>query len=293
MNDALAFSPARLLLAAMAALALTACGWKSDGLARLDELGPPAAAAGPDTGSHGPIDLGSPQCRGLGGNWALMLVEPGTIAPLGEPWKLTVTDLFLARTEAGARAVELTFCDQVTRIVTSGGATDLGRSKVPDALRAALAKAPVVVALPGDGTFQATDQVWLWGLRDLPNPVTDALPTKDDFASDPHLWDQDGDGNPGVTMNILAPAGDRYMVRRARWTFAPAHLTLDNAWLTGTLTASIEENALGASTALLLTSAPITPKADGAVYQFRCVGSTYTCPALAQDYAELFKDAPR
>jgi hypothetical protein len=288
------FPPSRLGFFAATALTLSACGWRSDGLARLDQQGPPPAApAGAEVVNHGPIDLGTPQCRGLGGDWALMLVEPGTISPLGEPWKITVTDLFLAKSEAGAIAVELTFCDQVTRIVTSGGQTDLGRSKVPDALRAALASTKVVLPLPGDGTFQATDQVWLWGLRGLANPATDALPTKDDFATDPRLWDQDGDGNPGVTMNILAPAGDRYMVRRARWNFAQARLTLDNAWLTGTLTATIEENALGASTSVLLTSAPITPKAEGALYQLRCVGSTYTCPSLAQDYVELFKDAPR
>lgn len=288
------FSPSRQALFAAFALTLTGCGWKSDGLARLDQLGPPPSPAAPsDTGSHGPIDLGAPACRGLAGNWAVMLVEPGTISPVGEPWKLTVTNLFLARTEVGAASTQLTFCDQVTRIVTSGGQTDLGRSKVPEALRAALAKAPLVLPLPGDGTFAATDQVWLWGLTGLAHALTDPLPTQADFAADARVWDQDGDGNPGVTLNILAPAGDRYMVRRARWSFAPARLTLDNAWLTGALTASIEESALGASTPVLLTPAPITPRADGALYAFRCVGATYTCPALAQDYAGLFQDAPR
>ena len=145
------FSPSWLVLWVAVALSLPACGWKSDGLARLDQQGPPPApAAGADPINHGPIDLGTPQCRGLGGDWAVRLVEPGTISPLGEPWKITVTDLFLARIEADGLAAELTFCDQVTRIVTSGGQTDLGRSKVPDTLRAALAKKPLVLALPGD-----------------------------------------------------------------------------------------------------------------------------------------------
>ncbi len=34
-------------------------------------------------------------------------------------------------------------------------------------------------------------------------------------------------------------------------------------------------------------------KPTGSVYQLRCVGQTYTCPALANDYLTLFKDAPK
>lgn len=278
----------RLLLVLV--VALGGCGWKSDGLERLEELYPTRVPAVVDAGS-GPIEIGAPKCSGFDGRWAVRLVQQGSIAPLGEPWGMGVTDLFLA--DSSGQSFSLQFCDQQVVITTSGGATDLGRSKVPAALQAALARNPVTLALPGDGTFSANGLVWLWGLRGLANPLTELLPNKDDYLGDTRVWDQDEDGKPGVTLGILAPAGDRYMVRRAVWSFAPGKLTFDNQWIAGALTAAITEGGLDATNALLLTPAPITPKAAGSVYQLRCVGATYTCAALSVDHPQLFKDAPR
>ncbi len=271
------------------ALALAGCGWKADGLARLEELYPTPKE--PDAGAAGPIDIGTPQCSGFEGTWAVRLVQSGGIEPLGPPpWKMTLTDLFLA--ETSGRTVALTFCDQQVAIVANGQPTSLGKAQVPSGLRAALAAAPVRLSLPAGGAFEASDVVWLWGLRDVADPLTYALPTKDTWQADPHVFDQDGDGQPGVTMTILSPQGDRYMVRRAVWSFAPGRLTFDNQWITGALTSTVNEAALGATSALLLTPAPITMKAEGTVYQLRCVGRTYTCASLAVDHPELFRAAP-
>jgi hypothetical protein len=273
------------------ALVLCSCGWKSDGLERLEELYPTKAPVIPDAGSTAVIDLGTPKCSGFDGTWAVRLVQKGNISPIGEAWGMVVTDLFLA--DSAGQTFSLRFCDQQVAITTTTAATDLGRSKVSAELQATLARSPVVLALPGDGTFRATDLVWLWGLTGLASPLTDALPNKDNYAGDARVWDQDSDGKPGVTLGILAPAGDRYMVRRAVWSFAPGKLTFDNLWITGALSAAITESGLDATNALLLTPAPITPKAEGSVYQLRCVGSTYSCGALAVDHPQLFKDAPR
>ena len=83
------------------------------------------------------------------------------------------------------------------------------------------------------------------------------------------------------------------MVRRAVWSFAPGKLTFDNQWITGSLSSAITERGLDATNSALLTAAPITPTAEGTVYQLRCVGSTYSCASLSADHALLFKDAPR
>ncbi len=270
-------------------LGAVGCGWKSDGLERLEAQYPTRILVVPDAGNHPTIDIGTPQCSGFDGTWAVRLVQKGTIAPLGEAWGIGVTDLFLA--DSKAQSLSLRFCDQQVEITTSGGATDLGRSKVPEALQLALARTPVTLALPGDGTFRADGLVWLWGIRSA--SATDALPNKDNHTSDARMWDQDNDGKPGVTLKILAPTGDRYMVRRAVWSFAPGNLTFDNQWITGSLTSAITESGLDATNALLLTPAPITAKPAGTGYQLRCVGSTYTCASLAVDYPRLFKDAPR
>ncbi len=272
------------------ALVLAGCGWKSDGLARLEQEYPTPTAP-PDSGTAGPIDIGTPQCQGFDGTWAVRLVESGTISPLGEPWKIVLDDLFLA--SVGGGQMDLQFCDQISTITTSSGTSDLGRAKVPDALKSALGQSPVTIGLPLDGTFHAENVVWLWGLHGLNDPLHDPLPTKDNYLGNPQLWDQDGDGNPGVTMTIIVPAGDRYMTRRAIWSFATGKLTLDNQWLTGALSAQIDESPLGATNDLLLTVAPITITASNTVYQLRCVGDTYSCASLSQDQAVLVKDAPK
>jgi hypothetical protein len=266
------------------------CGWKSDGLERLEELYPTPEPV--DAGS-GPVDIGTPMCTGYGGNWAVRLVQKATIAPLGQPWNMTLIDLFLAQKSQAGTSMDLRFCNQDVTIVASGQSTDLGKTQVPAALQTALYAAPLSVPLPSDGTFHASDLPWLWGLKDLANPLTDPLPTKDNYVGDPRVVDQDTDTKPGVTMHILSPMGDRYMVRRAVFSFANGTLSLDNQWLTGGLTSRIDESALGASVSLLLTPAPITVLADGTVYEFRCVGATYTCESLARDHRLVFKDAPK
>ncbi len=277
----------------MTAVALLGCGcgWKSDGLARLEEQYPTPPVVVIDAGMGRVVDVGTPKCSGFNGKWAVRLVQNGTIAPLGEPWKIVVNDLFLA--DSDGQSFSFRFCDQQTSISTSGGATDLGRTRVPDALKASVGRYPIQIPLPGNGTFAASNILWFWGLKNLTLPATEDLPTKDNYTGDPRVWDEDEDTKPGVTLQVLAPMGDRYMVRRSIWTFAPGKLTFDNLWITGALTSVINENGLGATNTLLLTPAPITGKAEGTVYQLRCVGETYSCASLSKDATDLFKDAPR
>ena len=281
----------RYVLGLVSALVLaSSCGWKADGLERLEELYPTPQPV--DAGS-GPVDVGTPMCSGLDGTWAVRLVQDTTIKPLIDPWKMTLIDLFIAQKSSDGTAMELRFCNQDVTIIASGMSSNLGKTEVPAALKAALHDTPLKVPLPGDGTFQAGELAWLWGLEGLANPLTDPLPTKDNYMGDPHVIDQDNDTQPGVTMHILSPNGDRYMVRRAALSFAKGNLSLNNLWLTGVLTSRIDESALGATNNLLLTPAPITVNAAGTVYQFRCVGQTYTCASLERDHRAVFKDAPQ
>lgn len=272
-------------------LALAGCGLHSDGLARLEELYPTPQPV--DAGTGGPVDIGTPMCSGYGGKWAVRLYQDASISPLGTPWKMTLIDLFLAEKSA-AGTMDLRFCNQdVTITPGPGQMTNLGKAQVPAGLKAALFQAPLSVPMPSDGTFHAAELPWLWALQNLADPLNDPLPNKDNYQGDPRVFDLDGDTHPGATMNILSPAGDRYMVRRAVFSFESGKLTLDNQWLTGVLRSRIDESALGATNQLLLTPAPITVNAAGTLYQFRCVGQTYTCEALARDHQAVFKDAPK
>jgi hypothetical protein len=62
-------------------------------------------------------------------------------------------------------------------------------------------------------TFTMASHVTLLG-ADLVDPATDPMP---DEASDPEQWDQDGDGNPGVTVVVeqsLLGEGEVYVAQR-------------------------------------------------------------------------------
>jgi hypothetical protein len=58
----------------------------------------------------------------------------------------------------------------------------------------------------------------IWGLRHMPDPFNDPVPTRDNYRTPPQrdwVWDQDGDGHPGVTVHMSGTVrGDGYVVAR-------------------------------------------------------------------------------
>ncbi|HCF59003.1 MAG TPA: hypothetical protein DFS52_13555 [Myxococcales bacterium] len=298
----------RAILAVLsAALLVPGCGWQSDGAARLEELypsppptPPPATCAarekqdGEPTGRQ--IDVGDASCMGLlQGRWAVRLVQRGSIAPLGEDWDFNLTDLFIAELSEDKSALELRFCEQVTSIITGSGAIELGETRVPAKLKKVLHDRPVRLPIV-DGGLAAKDVVWLWGLGALADPLNDPLPKAPQKPGDPvdsRVRDDDGDGHPGVTMFIVSPEGERYMVRRAIWELGKSRLSEDSVWIQGELGFTIHEEALDANNPLLKMVAPITSGEDCNKYELRCVGPSYGCEELAADFLDLFAGAPK
>ncbi|NOZ01754.1 MAG: hypothetical protein GXP54_07680, partial [Deltaproteobacteria bacterium] len=125
------------------------------------------------------------------------------------------------------------------------------------------------------------------------DPETDPVP---DTPDSPLVWDQDGDGNPGVTIRVLAPfEGVRYMARRAIWDLDAGTLSQDGQWITGALQFQIEEKGLGADPNVLNAVAPITPAAPPdaeTFYQLRRVHQEWSCADLIAQYPAMFEDAP-
>ncbi len=286
--------------AAAALLASLSCGWKSDGLERLEELYPtpvvqPDAGPPPDPCPM-PDDDGLPAVETTGscpdglatGRWAVRMVQFGKMSPAGTPWRLTLADHFLAEAGADGQALELTFCSQSSSLTKfDGSPVSLGVNSMPDKTRKAIGATPLVLPLSG-GSFASGEVAWLWGVKDLADPVNDALPTD---KEDPHVWDQDEDGHPGVTVDVVNPNGSRYMARRSRWSFGQASVTSE--WATGALTFAVNENALDASNALLKTVAPISVRSECAsLYQLRCVDASYTCEQVNANAKALWREAP-
>ena len=93
-------------------------------------------------------------------------------------------------------------------------------TSVPEATyRAVAPSAAEVVEVGADGAYHQRDHVQLWGLRNLPDPLTTPLPVnKDEAQQAPHrdrIFDMDSDGNDGITSIVSgAVEGDIYVIQR-------------------------------------------------------------------------------
>jgi len=261
------------------------CNWRSDGLARLQDLYPPPDI--PEEEVFIPdVQLGEIAGDGLAGSWIMRMRLPGTMKIFKDPSDLLLTNLFLVEIAAKEESARLTFCQQVVELDALG----LGDTELSEAARLALGETPVELLLDGDEGLAAQQVAWTWGLQDMADPVGDELPTD---AGDPRVWDQDQDENPGVTLHVLEPEGDRYMVRRAVWNLAAATLSENGQWLETTLTFTIDENALGyAGSPDLETVIPIVPSQEGGTARLRRVPdegeSSYTCDRLVTEHLGIF-----
>jgi hypothetical protein len=275
------------LTLSLAALALlcTSCDWKSDGQARLKELFPVQEIVEnelyiPD------VHLEEVTEEGLSGRWIMEMRLPGSMDILGLDAALLLTNLFIADIALGGEEVSLTFCHQIAQLDAGG----LGESEMPAETAAGIGKTPISLPLDGTTGVAAGKLAWTWGLKEMESPLTGAIP---DRADSPLVWDQDEDGNPGVTLHVLQPAGDRYMVRRAVWTFSAADVTDDGNWMEGTLEFTIDEAAVGYDgPSTLKTIIPVDPSPDGGGFRLRRVGGAgsteYDCAKLKQEYLGVF-----
>ena len=244
----------------------------------------------PDDADAGAGEAPSTSCVSLtSGLWAVRLVQSQYLALLED--NLTLTDLFLAQPSSDGTSLQLTFCGEENLLTDSTGQpATLGENTVPPLLVNALASHPLAVPLPGNGTIQASGVVWLWGLQNLANPATNPLPTSPDAGT---VWDEDMDGFPGVTVDVISPAGEIYMVKRAVFDFAQSTSAGAGGWFTGSLSAKDGQEIVGASTSILDTTPTFTQQSCTDVYQLKCVNPTFTCAALVQGYQTLFVGAPR
>ena len=90
---------------------------------------------------------------------------------------------------------------------------------IPDAVVQSIPTREFIALLDGDGvgaSYQSQIGVELWGVK-LDDPYNDPLPTD---KSDPRVYDQDGDGKPGVTLDLGHGQCTMAVIQRAisRWT---------------------------------------------------------------------------
>ncbi len=284
----------------------TACDWETDGAARLseqyhpdtgadllEETAPDAVAdegvapsdPGETSSETGGYDLDPGEVTtNLEGLWAVRIRQLGTIAPLSDPYPITTPDYFVGTVEPVGTKMTLTFCNEIP-VVETGDPELQFITRIPQALRDALAAAPVELAL-GEAAagLPGQQQMWTWGLQDISR--TDPMPTEVNAK----VRDQDQDGKPGVTVEVdgTLAQGKRYMVKRVVWDLSPGTMSEDHLRVSGTLTYTLDEQPLGGDPEYLNQATPITP-VDGSTFLMRRVGAM-DCASLLAHLDEVFAD---
>jgi len=270
---------------AILVLLVTSCNWHSDGEARLKELFPEKEVVVEEFDIPD-VQLAEVDEEGLAGRWIMEMRLPGSMNILGMDAALLLTNLFVVDIDPDGGEAALTFCHQVA-LLDAGG---LGESEMPDSTAAWIGKTSVLLPLDGQAGIAGAKTAWTWGIQNMDDPLKDTIPIE---AQDDRVWDQDDDGNPGVTLHVVQPEGDRYMVRRAVWDMSAAPLSPDGNWMEGSLTFTVDEGAIGYDgPSSLATIIPIDPSPDGGIYRLRLVGpagsTDYDCAQLKQEYLGVF-----
>jgi len=158
--------------------------------------------------------------------------------------------------------------------------------QIPDIVMTSTHLDPVAFSARGSGASQT------WSTTELHGPIgwkwtspDDPIPTS---ASDPRVFDQDGDGQPGVTMNVLwqGTTTPVAFVQTERDTLSGT--VAPNGDLVGTTADATEQNVISNG----LAGAPITSSddsntADNTVRLVR-VPSALTCQTLMAQASTLF-----
>jgi hypothetical protein len=120
----------------------------------------------------------------------------------------------------------------------------------------------------------------------LDDPENDDLPTSD---SDPRVIDQDGDGHPGMTIQISGLInGDLYVVER-NWTLLEGTIVNDTR-VEGLLSWGVEQNKLGTSNVLLSMdiSSWVDPDPNKSSFEMIRANDGADCAALSAEFGQLF-----
>ena len=227
----------------------------------------------------------------------------------------SIDNLFILTPSEDGKTAHLTFCDQIT----TSTAPEVPPVEVPQLLKDALNKTENALSYTLDGAGLAEQQAhWAWGLHNLPDPVSTALPNPLDpyvpcpyekSVIDPNNYefDQDGDGKPGITLHVmkalLSKEGARYMGSRYVWQIAKGKSSDDGVWTLGTFTYRADlatfcswacdskgQNCAENVNIALLAGITDTGKSQWAVYKSE---RSVTCTDVAKMYSDgTFKNPP-
>ncbi len=137
----------------------------------------------------------------------------------------------------------------------------------------------------------ASDILTLNGVKDLADPLNDPLPTD---KSDTHIYDQDDDTNPGMTVNctgnipmVFNGPGTMYTIQRTVNTMVGE--SKDDMRIEGALAWESEQVVLEASNSVLLNDKTVTPDLANSWFKMvRLIDQNWTCAEIKANKDTLF-----
>jgi len=223
----------------------------------------------------------------LSGRWVMVQAMPAlTALPIVGDIELTTITVALLDVEQSGLSVVLraSYCFTDLRMVPP-----LVESKVPDRFVTCLRPDPRSATLefcPDGWRLIQGPVTEVRGAR-LVDPVGDLLPVD---ALDPRVFDQDDDGQPGLTVHVSLAGlitGDTYVIERL--TFALDGLLSDPDTVAGSIEWTSEQHVVAASDALLVMTYEHRPHPDVSrhVFVMRRVSPDWTCETARERRDEL------
>jgi len=233
--------------------------------------------------------VGAAEIPDLTGTWVLIQVYPQiAVLPLaGEVPRSSTVVQFVDVAQDGET---LTMRDRYCFTLVDDG-TPLVKTDIPEAFMAALVPTPrtAVLRATEEGiAFDAANYVEVRGAV-LDDPLTDPLPID---PVDPRVIDQDGDGQPGMTVRVTVLGiveGETYIVQRVQYRLAGWVIGPDR--IEGRIEWTDEQVVLAATNPLLEADTIGRPDPDPAAHRFLMVrvNPAWTCETLRERLSEILK----
>jgi len=224
--------------------------------------------------------LGATPSLDLSGTWAewQILSEFATLPLAGDVVRTSTVTMRVTIEQTGSSvALRWTFCASV---IDNG--SPIASTIIPEAFLASLGEVAAIATLDATSGPVRFSQPWTLEIRgaQLANAETDPLPTSPD---DPRVVDQDGDGKPGLTVQVSALGlltGEVYVVQRVRTKLAGIVVSPDR--IEGLVEWTTEQVTLAATDPIFMSELPSRPDpiAENSAFLFVRIDPTWTCTEI-------------
>lgn len=224
----------------------------------------------------------------IGGSWAKQLILTSDSAAAGIRSTSKIERLILV--QATQTGTTLNTTEQICDVNATGSKSS--SLKFPEALKRVIPPVRRTYEISQNGDQVALKSAPLTEIlgAQLNDPERDSLPKE---ASDARVIDQDGDGQPGVTVEVSARAllvkvsGRVYFAQRT--TSQEIGKAVSSDRIEGTVDWSTEQRILGSDSTILSAVTPsITPLVDRSTFIMRKVSDNTSCADLIATHDQLF-----